>query len=243
MFFSPSLFNCCGLETRRLTEAIRTGLSRVSHVEVALVADLVRDFGPENESSTLTALKEVRELGVIGIGIGGSEQEFPPELFQQLYEDAREMGFHTNAHAGETAGAESIWGVIRALRVDRIGHGTRAEEDNSLLDYLAERRIPLEMCPLSNLRTGVVKSFADHPVGRYFKHGMILTINTDDPKMFANSFAQEFQLIEEKLGVCRNEIRQLILNGIRAAWLTDIKKRQYTKAFCRDPVWQQDAFR
>ena len=180
-----------------MTAAIRTGLDRVPEIEVALVADLVRDFGPENGMTQLAELHEVQDLGVIGIGIGGSEQLHPPEPFADVYEKARELGFHTSAHAGEAAGAESIWGAIRALRVERLGHGTRAEEDSALLDYLAKNAIPLEMCPLSNVRTGVVTSIDKHPMRRYFERGILITVNTDDPKMFGNTLAEEYTLLEK----------------------------------------------
>ncbi|UCB50812.1 MAG: adenosine deaminase, partial [Deltaproteobacteria bacterium] len=179
--------------------------------------------------------------GVVGIGIGGLEQQFPPELFEEVYEKARQLGFHTSAHAGEAAGAASIWGAIRSLRVDRIGHGTRAEEDEALLDYLAEHRVPLEMCPISNVRTGVVPSLEEHPVRRYFERGIMVTINTDDPKMFGNSLAEEFLLLEGKLGFSRDEIRSLILQGIQAAWLSKDRKQQLVEAFRGDPAWQEEA--
>ena len=143
-------------------------------------------FRTGKRRSQLAEFREVHELGVIGIGIGGSEQLHPPEPFADVYERARELGFHTSAHAGEAAGAESVWGAIRALHVERIGHGTRADEDPALLDYLAKHAIPLEMCPLSNVRTGVVESIEKHPVRRYFKRGILVTVNTDDPKMFGN---------------------------------------------------------
>lgn len=239
-FFSPSDFARHGLETQKLTEAIRIGLSQMPEVEVALVADLVRDSGPEKAAVTLAEVNEVRDLGVIGIGIGGSEQEFPPEPFEEVYERARLLGFHTSAHAGEAAGAESIWGAIRSLRVDRIGHGTRAEEDESLLDYLAEHRIPLEMCPISNVRTGVVSSLKEHPVRRYFERGIVVTINTDDPKMFGNSLAEEFLLLEDKLGFSRDQIRSCILQGIQAAWLSEDRKKQLVRAFRGDPAWREE---
>jgi adenosine deaminase len=239
-FFSPADFAQHGLQTQKLTEAIRTGLSRASEIEIALVADLVRDYGPEKAAVTLAEVNEVQDLGVIGIGIGGSEQGFPPEPFEEVYEEARQFGFHTSAHAGEAAGAESIWGAIRSLRVDRIGHGTRAEEDESLLDYLAEHRIPLEMCPISNVRTGVVNSLEEHPVRRYFERGIIVTLNTDDPKMFGNSLAEEFLLLEEKLSSSRNEIRPLILQSIQAAWLSEDKRQQLVEASHADPAWQED---
>ena len=238
-FFSPSDFARHGLGTQKLAEAIRTGLSRVPEVEVALVTDLVRDYGPEKAAVTLAEVDEVRNLGVVGVGIGGLEQQFPPEPFQAVYEKARQLGFHTSAHAGEAAGAASIWGAIRRLRVDRIGHGTRAEEDESLLDYLAEHHIPLEMCPISNVRTGVVSSLEEHPVRRYFERGFIVTINTDDPKMFGNSLAEEFSLLEGKLGFSRDEIQSLILQGIQAAWLSEDRKQQLAEAFRSDPAWHE----
>ncbi len=237
-FFSPTDFARHGLKTQRLVEAIRTGLSRVPEVEVALVADLVRDSGVRRAFVTLSEVSEVRNLGVVGIGIGGSEQEFPPEPFEEVYEEARRFGFHTSAHAGEAAGAESIWGAIRNLHVDRIGHGTRAEEDGSLLDYLAEHHIPLEMCPVSNLRTGVIRSLKEHPARRYFKRGITVTINTDDPKMFGSCLAKEYRLLEEKMGFSRDEICTLILHGIQSAWLSKDRKRDLAAVFCEDVNWQ-----
>lgn len=203
IFFSPSDFADHGLKTQKLVEAIRNGLSLVKGIEIFLIADMVRNYGPEKAAITLAEVNEVRNLGIIGIGIGGAEHQYPPELFESVYKEARRLGFYTSAHAGEAMGAESIWGAIRSLRVDRIGHGSKAEEDETLLDYLAEHQIPLEMCPLSNVRTGVVKSIEDHPVKRYFERGIIVTINTDDPKMFGNSLAEEYQLLEEKLGFSR----------------------------------------
>ncbi|MBN1583959.1 MAG: adenosine deaminase, partial [Anaerolineae bacterium] len=154
-----------------------------------------------------------------------------------VYEQARDWGFRTSAHAGEAAGAESIWGAIRSLKVDRIGHGTRAYEDENLLDYLAEQRIPLEMCPLSNVRTGVVASIDAHPIRRYFERGIVVTVNTDDPKMFGNSLAQEYALLQSELGFSQDEIRTLILQGIESSWLSPEDKRQWEKAFCSDPSW------
>jgi adenosine deaminase len=240
-FFSPADFARHGLTTQGLAEAIRKGLARVPEIEIALVADMVRDFGPDRAAATLAAVNEAREQGIVGIGIGGSEQGFPPEPFAQVYAEARRLGFHTTAHAGEAAGAASVWGAIRALRVERIGHGTRAEEDEALLDYLAERRIPLEMCPISNLRTGVIKALEEHPAHRYFERGIVVTINSDDPKMFGNSLADEYRALEQALGFSRDEIRTLILNGIHAAWLPEQRKRQLAAAFQQDPSWQEGA--
>ena len=237
VFYSPSDFFGQGLRIQKLTEAIRTGLSHVPQIEVGLVGDLVRDRGTENAARNLAELNEVRGLGVIGITIGGSEQDYPPEPFADIYKKARQLGFHTSAHAGEAAGPESIWGAIRSLKVERIGHGTRAIEDERLLKYLAEKKIPLEVCPLSNIRTGVVKSVDLHPVRKFFEEGLIVTINTDDPKMFGNCLAEEYQLLEEKLGFSRDEIRTLILQAIDASWLPHDKKLQLAGQFCTAENW------
>ena len=239
-FYSPSGFEQFGLEIQALTEAIRAGFSRVSGIDVALVADLVRDDGPERAARTLAAVSEVQSFGVVGVGIGGSEQRFPPEPFQPVYEEARRLGFHTSAHAGEAAGAESIWGAVRDLQVERIGHGTRAEEDERLMDYLAESQLPLEVCPLSNLRTGVVASIEAHPVRRFFDRGLFITISTDDPKMFGNSLADEYRVLESHFGFSREELRTLILQGIRAAWLSAEKKQDLVDAFVRTPAWRDE---
>jgi len=237
MFYTPSDFFRHGLEVQKLTAAIRTGLGRVKQIETALILDFCRDRGAENADRNLDAVNKVKQLGVIGVGIGGSEQNYPPEPFAGVYEKARQLGFHTGAHAGEAAGPESIWGAIRSLKVERIGHGTRAIEDETLVRYLAEKQIPLECCPLSNVRTGVVKSIETHPVKKFFDAGLLVTVNTDDPAMFGNSLAEEYQLLEERLGFSRDEVRTLILNGIEASWLAEKRKQVMTDSFCKDKDW------
>ena len=238
-FFSPVDFARHGLRPQGLAAALRRGLARVPEVEVSLIADVTRDFGPERAALTLAEVNEVQSEGVIGIGIGGSEQDFPPEPFAQVYGQARRLGLHTTAHAGEAAGAPSIWGAIDTLHAERIGHGTRAEEDERLVDALAQRRIPLEMCPLSNVRTGVVRSIDQHPLRRYFERGLLVTVNTDDPRMFGNSLAEEYRLLESRLGFSRDEIRTLILQGLHASWLPPQRKQAWLQRFRTDPVWEE----
>ena len=237
MYFSPTDFRRQLTDVRRIAAAVRSGLERAPQIEVALVPDIVRDMGPERGAVTLAQLHEVCDLGIIGITIGGSEQHHPPEPFAPIYEQARRLGLRTSAHAGEAAGSASVWGAVRALRVDRIGHGTRAVEDEALVEFLAERRIPVELCPISNVRTGVVASIEQHPVRRYFERGMLLSINTDDPKMFGNSLADEYRLLATRLGFSRDDIRSLILQGIESSWLPPERKAILSQEFRTDPVW------
>jgi len=236
-FYSPADFRRHGLQAQKLTEAIRSGLARVPGVEVALIADMVRDFGDEQAAITLADVNEVRDLGVIGIGLGGSEREFPAAWFAPVYEQARQLGFHTTAHAGEAAGAESVWSSLRDLRAERIGHGTRANEDPSLVDYLATSGIPLEMCPWSNVCTGVVRSLREHPLREYVERGLVVTVNSDDPKMFDTSLAHEYRLLVQELGFSRDGIRALILQGIISSWLPEARKTEMIKQFRSDPAW------
>ncbi len=237
IFFSPPDFFRHGLKTQSIATAIRAGFDKVASIEIALVADLVRDFGPESARITLSEINEVKHLGVIGIGIGGSEKEFPPELFASLFSKARQLGFYTSAHAGEGAGPVSIWGAIRHLHADRIGHGTRAEEDFDLVEYLAKNKIPIEMCPISNVRTNVVESYEKHPVRQYFDQGIELSINTDDPMMFGNSLAEEYALLVEKKGFTPSEIKKLVLAGIKMSWMGEKKKLDMLTRFTEDPAW------
>ncbi|MGQ0570725.1 MAG: adenosine deaminase [Armatimonadota bacterium] len=233
-FYSPGDFRRHGLDPQRLAEAIRKGLNHVAEIEVALVADLVRDNGPEQAHHTLDAVREAREFGIIGIGIGGSEERFPPEAFEPVYERARRLGFRTTAHAGEAAGPESVWGAIRALRVDRIGHGTRAVEDAALIGYLSEHQVSLELCVISNQRTGVIESVSRHPARLYFDRGIPLSINTDDPKMFGNSLAEEYLALQMHLGFSMAEIQQLVDQAIETSWLPLDRKRELIARFQRE---------
>ncbi len=226
-FYSPLDFRRHGLEVGGLTEALRRGLDAVPEVEVALVVDLIRDFGPERGMRTLDEVTEVRDAGnVIGIGIGGSEQAYPPEPFAPVYAEAARRGFRTTAHAGEAAGAASVWGVIESLGVDRIGHGVRAIEDPALVDVLRARKIPLEMCPTSNVCTAVTPTLSHHPIRRLDEHGVVVTVNTDDPSMFNTTLAGEYRALVEELGFERDDVRRLIHQAVDASWASDDRKAE-----------------
>lgn len=238
-FFSPPDYRRGRLDPQRVTEALRAGVNRVPSIEIAFIADLVRDRGVEHAGNLLERIGEVRNHGVIGIGIGGFEPGFPPELFEATFERARALGLQTTAHAGEAAGAASVWGAVRALRVDRIGHATRAADDPELVKHLAARRIPLELCPLSNVRTGVIKAVEAHPLRQYFDAGIPVSLNTDDPLFFGNSLAMELESAQRAHGFTRDEIRRLMLSTIDATWLSAERKKGLAVDFQRDPSWHE----
>jgi len=226
-FFSPSDFRNHGLDPQGIALAIRTGLDRVDGVRVPLIVDLVRDRGPEGTARTFAAIQEVAdEADIIGVGIGGFELAHPPEQFADVYRSAREAGFHTTAHAGEEAGAESVWGAILALEAERIGHGIRSIEDPALVHYLVEHQIPLEVCPTSNLKTGVIAHWDQHPVARLVDAGVMVTINTDDPAMFGATMAGEFAILQNQFGMDDATIERLSLAVVDASWADTPTKEQ-----------------
>jgi len=239
-FFSPGRFKQQGLNAGRLFEAIRIGLDSVRDIEVALIPDLVRDLGPESASEVLEKVAELRALGVVGIGLGGSEHNYPLELFRDVYRRARELDLHTTAHAGEAAGADSDRGAIDVLEVERIGHGTRAIEDPGLMQGLAESQLPIEMCPLSNVATAVVPSIAKHPVRQFFDQGLMVSINSDDPAMFGHSLSDDYAALMSDLSFTPDEVRTLILNGIESSWLEPERKSALEAAFVNAAVWNED---
>ncbi len=239
-FYSPSDFGQHGIGPQAITTAMRRGLSRVPGIEIALIADLVRNYGAEAGARTLSQVLEVQAQGVIGIGIGGAEHTHPPAPFAAVFQEARRHGLHTTAHAGEAAGPESIWSALDDLGVERIGHATRAGEDERLLSVLVERQIGLEMCPISNVRTGVVRAPEDHPIRRFFDRGALVTVSTDDPKMFGNSLAEEYEALERVHHFTRDEIRTVILNGVKASWMSEERQASLAAEFMASPEWDRD---
>jgi adenosine deaminase/aminodeoxyfutalosine deaminase len=158
-----------------------------------------------------------RERKVVAIGTGGDEQKGPPELFREAYAYAADNGLHLTAHAGEHAGPESIWGALN-LRAERIGHGLNAAQDPELVEELATRQVPVEICITSNLRTGACPSLTTHPVRQYFDQGIMITLNTDDPAMFRTSLSREYQLAQQSFGFTEEHLRELARNSFEASF-------------------------
>ncbi len=137
-------------------------------------------------------------------------------------------------HAGEVAGTESIWGALRVLHADRIGHGVRCLEDPDLVTELRERQIPLEVCPTSNVCLKVVPEFARHPLPRLLAEGLYVTINSDDPPMFNTTLTDEYLKIAETFHLNTDTLQQLVLNAVRASLLPDDKRSAMEKHFQKE---------
>ncbi len=186
------------------------------------IVDLVRNIGAMETESLLLEILPLKPPTVIGVTLGGAEHRFPPSLFKRVYEIARENGLRTTVHAGEAVGPEGVWDALRVLKVERIGHGVRSTEDPDLVRYLAEHQIPLEVCPSSNICTGVYSSMSEHPVRKLLEAGVPLTINTDDPTFFGVSLAEELDNLLD-VGFSPEEIHGLVNNAFRYAFDDEVR--------------------
>ncbi len=162
-------------------------------VTVRLTPDIFRGASQEEAEAVVRHAAAHRERGVVGVGLGGLEAEYPPETYEEAFAIARTHGLGSVPHAGEHAGPPSIRGALDALGADRLRHGIRAVEDPDLVQELADRRTVLDVCPISNLRTGAVRSLAEHPLPALVAAGVRCSISTDDPAMFDTDLTRDYE--------------------------------------------------
>jgi aminodeoxyfutalosine deaminase len=200
-------------------------------VSLFWIFDAVRHFGVEAAAHVFDKAIELRERNVVAIGIGGDEARGPAEWFRELYIRAKGHGLHLTAHAGESSGAQSIRAALDGLKAERLGHGLSAEQDGVLMNRLAQTQVPIEICLTSNLRTGCCAVARQHPLKTYYDQGMMVTLNTDDPAMFATSLCREYQLAQETFGFSDKQLRELARNSFRASFLPEERKRELLLKF------------
>ncbi len=195
-------------------------------IRVQWIIDLVRNNGVQHGLDLLRRVIELHAPSIVGITLGGAEHLFPPAQFAPVYDLARDHGFRLTVHAGEASGPESVWDALRVLGAERIGHGARAIEDESLISYIVEQDIGLEVCPTSNVRTGIYSSLEAHPVKALYEAGVPVTINSDDPTFFGTTLMDEYSHVHF-LGVPDEGILKMIENGFRYAFLSPDEVKGY----------------
>ncbi len=199
-------------------------------VSLLWIFDAVRHFGKDAAQVVAEAAVRHKDRNVVAFGIGGDERRAGPELFRDVYTYCAENGLRLTAHAGETTGPESIWGALN-LKVDRLGHCLTAWHDPELVEELSQRQIPIEICVTSNLRTGCCTAAAEHPVRSYFDHGLMITLNTDDPVMFQTTLAREYAFAQQQYGFTDEHLRELARNSFEASFLPSDKKLDFLNRF------------
>jgi len=193
-------------------------------LRVQWIFDAVRQFGVGPALEVLKWAARYRERGVVAFGIGGDEGRGPAELFTDVYRRARDLGLRLTAHAGETGGPESIRRAVELLGAERIGHGLTAAQDSGVMRLLRDRRIPLEVCPTSNVSTGALGRIEDHPLPRFLGAGLVVTLNSDDPAMFGTSLEGEFLLAAKTFSLSRQQLLALCENAVRASFLPETEQ-------------------
>lgn len=225
-----------GLDYGLMLDAINRGVRHAHRdfgIQCNLRIDLVRNYGPDVGMQVLDWI-ENKSDNIVSIDIGGSEERYPPKPFARVYQRAKEMGLHLVAHAGEAAGPESIWDAINYLRVERIGHGVTASRDPELIDYLLKGDVTIEMCPTSNLRTGVVPSLQKHPIRTFFDKCIKVTVNTDDPSMFNTDMNNEYLQLHRQLNFTVSELFKLTSNALDSSFLPETQKVQMHESFIKE---------
>jgi adenosine deaminase len=197
------------------------------------VFDAARQFGADAAMEVVESARRCASKAIVALGIGGDELSVPTEEFQSVYDRAAELGLHRLIHAGETGGPEKIREAIELLGVERIGHGIAAIRDLALMDLLAERRIPLEICPGSNMKTGALAlqlghesaRIEDHPLPKLLHHGIPIVLSTDDPAMFHTTLQAEYENAM-RMGLKEEELLTLVEMGFQHAFCPAAERRE-----------------
>jgi aminodeoxyfutalosine deaminase len=206
-------------------ERARTHAESKFGISLYWIFDAVRHFGPGEAARVFRKAAELLPQfpSIVGIGIGGDERRAGAEPFRNLYAEARDAGLRLTAHAGETVGPEGIWGALN-IGAERIGHALSAIHDPELMDLLAERQVPLEICLTSNLKTGCCPRIEDHPLRSYFDSGLMVTLNSDDPALFLSDLQDEYRLARSHFAFTDEHLRELASNSIEASFLPPDRK-------------------
>lgn len=188
--------------------------------------DIPGEAGLASAEETARLALEVGAEGLVSFGLGGPEIGVPRPQFKPYFDRARAAGLHSVPHAGESTGPQTVWDAIRELGAERIGHGTQSYQDPALMDYLGEHRIPLEVCPTSNLATRVVERLEEHPIKRFVDAGLLVTVNSDDPPMFGTDLNTEYAVAAQLLGLDEAGVAALAKNAVTASFLDQSGKQR-----------------
>lgn len=229
MFFDPQTHTDRGVEFKTVIDGLqracddaKTKLGITSH----LIMCFLRHLSEEAAFTTLEQALPYKDQ-IIGVGLDSSEVGHPPAKFERVFAKARENGFLIVAHAGEEGPPEYVWEALDLLKVNRIDHGVRSEEDKALMQRLIAEKMPLTVCPLSNLKLCVVDDMADHNIRRLLQQGVHVTVNSDDPSYFGGYMNDNFIAIAEALDLSNDELKQLAANSFEASFIDDGDKEQW----------------
>ena len=227
IFFDPQTHTGRGIAFATVIDGISAAL-RAGPISSRLILCFLRHLSAESAMQTLEAALPYRDR-IVAVGLDSAEAGNPPSKFAAVFARARQEGFLTVAHAGEEAGPSYIGEALALLRVSRIDHGVRCFEDPALVDDLVARRIPLTVCPLSNVKLGIFRSIQDHPLRTMLQRGIVATVNSDDPAYFGGYVVDNYLAVASALGLQEAEVRTLARNSFEASFLPDEEKKAYLR--------------
>ena len=228
VFFDPQAHTARGVPLGAVVEGIHHALEigrREFGISSKLILCFLRDLGADEAMQTLESALDYRDY-FAGVGLDSTEQGHPPEKFAKVFARAREEGFFVVAHAGEEGPPEYVWQALDTLRVSRIDHGVRAIEDAALVERLRAQRIPLTVCPLSNVKLRVFDSIHGHNLPDLLDADLLVTINSDDPAYFGGYINENFIAVQEAFNLTKRDLAGLARNSFEAAFLPDEQRRE-----------------
>jgi len=231
IMFDPQTHTRRGIEFRTVIMGITKALQKADEelgISSFLIMSFLRHLSEEDAISTLKTSLPYKYL-IKAVGLDSSEIGNPPSKFQKVFTMSKNAGYKLVAHAGEEGDTSYIWEALNLLHVDRIDHGIRCDEDEKLVEYLKQNKIPLTVCPLSNVKLKAVKSMQNHNILELLKKGLHVTVNSDDPAYFGGYLNENFFSIIDNLEISKDEITQLVKNSFLASFLNDEEKRKYLK--------------
>lgn len=232
--FAPHLHTRQGMTVEEVIASVGAGLAAAEEnndIIVRMIVICMRHHSVELNKEAVRAASKFLGKGVVGVDLAGDEANFPPELHEDVFRLADELGIPVTIHAGEAGGAKNIRTAVERLHARRIGHGVRLYEDPDVVQMLCERNIPLEMCVTSNVQTKAVPSFAEHPIRRYMVRGVGVTVNTDNRTVSDTDLTKEYHLLSHRFQFKAADFKQVALQAIEAAFLEPERKPELLRKF------------
>ncbi|HIP30729.1 MAG TPA: adenosine deaminase [Sulfurospirillum arcachonense] len=221
IMFDPQTHTNRGIKFKTVINGITKALYRAKkELEISsfLIMSFLRHLTQEEAFKTLKDAEPFKDK-ILAVGLDSSELGNPPSKFEKVFKEAKKQGYKLVAHAGEEGDTSYIWDTLNLLHVDRIDHGIRCDEDEKLLEYLKENKIPLTVCPLSNVKLKAVKSMKNHNILKLLKYGLHVTVNSDDPACFGGYLNENYEALVNELGATKEDIEKLVKNSFEDSFL------------------------
>ena len=229
LFFDPQTHTQRGVALKTVVAGIQKALDYARKnwgISSYLIPNFLRHLSEEEAIKTFKEALEFRSH-FVGFGLDSSELGHPPAKFKRVFELVRKEGFLAVAHAGEEGPAQNVWDALQLLQVQRIDHGVRSIDDESLLEELAKSQLPLTVCPLSNLKLKVVQQLSEHPIKRLMEKGLRVTVNSDDPAYFGGYVNANYEAVAQALKLSESDVVELAKNSFTASFLPKKEKQKW----------------